>query len=154
MDKFNTHIELALYSQYTETVPIVRVQFANKTVWHDTVDDTKVINIVTPDLPAGNYWLSVRLENKDETEYQRFNKDMMAGIEYVRIQNYDYEFSIYSEYEPIYPEIWYQEQKNLGCEPAKIVHSNYLGWPGEWRLQIGLPVYRWIHVKTNQGWLI
>jgi hypothetical protein len=154
MDKFNAHIDLKLYSQYTETVPIVTVKFANKIVWHGSIDKTTTLSIDTDDLPAGNHWLSVRFENKDDTEQHRFGKEIMIGVESVLVQHYDYEFSVHSEYEPEYPEPWYTQQKLAGTVPLAVIHSNYIGWPGEWRMQIGLPVYSWIHTTTNQGWLI
>jgi hypothetical protein len=154
MDKFTAHIDLKLRSQYTENIPVVTVKFANKIVWHGHVDKTTTLSIDTDELLAGNYWLSVRLENKDDSEHHRFGKEMMVGVESVRVQHYDYEFAIHSEYEPEYPEPWYTEQTTAGNLPPRVIHSNHIGWPGEWRIQIGLPVYRWIHAITNQGWLI
>jgi hypothetical protein len=154
MDKFGAHIDLTLHSQYTETVPTVTVKFANAVIWHGGIDKTTVLSFDTEELLPGNYWLSVVFGNKDDSEQQRFGKDMMVGVESLRIQNYDHEFSIYSEYEPDYPEPWHTQQKQAGTAPPPVTHSNYLGWPGEWRIQISLPVYRWIHVMTSQGWLI
>jgi len=151
MDKFSAHIDLTLYSQYTETVPVITVKFADKIVWHGGIEKATTLSLDTDQLLPGNYWLSFKFENKDESEQQRFGKDMMVGVESVRIQRYDHEFAIYSEYEPEYPEPWYSQHQN---PPPSIIHSNYIGWPGEWRIQIGLPVYRWIHVMTSQGWLI
>ena len=154
MDKFSAHIDLKLHSQYTETVPVISVKFADRVVWDGAVDNTMTLGIDTGELAPGNYWLSFVFENKDESEQQRFGKDMMVGVESVRVQRYDHEFAIHSEYEPVYPEPWYTQQKEAGTPPPRVIHSNYIGWPGEWRIQIGLPVYRWIHAMTSQGWLI
>ena len=154
MDKFSAHIELKLYSQYTKTVPIITLKFADKIIWQGEIDKTTTLSFDTEKLLPGNYWLAIVFENKDDSEQLLYGKDMMVGVESLRVQNYDHEFSIYSEYEPKYPEPWYTQQKQAGTTPLPVVHSNYIGWPGEWRIQIGLPVYRWIHVKTSQGWLI
>ena len=154
LDKFSAPFDLKLHSQFTEPVPLVLIQFAGQLVTAQEIGNSTRINFTTPELPADDYWLTVKLINKDDTELCRFGRDMIIGIESVRVQHYDHEFSIYSEYEPVYPEPWYSEQKTAGTIPSPIIHSNYIGWPGEWRLQISLPVYRWIHNMTSQGWLI
>jgi hypothetical protein len=154
MNNYSTHIDLYLYSQFTKTVPLAEVWFDDYNVWQGPVNKATTVSFDTLPRPAGNYWMRVLFKNKDDSGQQHYGKDIMLGIRSVQVQNYDHEFSIYSEYEPEYPTIWYQQQKELNQTPPKVILSNYLGWPGEWRLQIGLPIYRWIHVTTNQGWLI
>lgn len=154
MNKFSARIDLELYSQYTQTVPSALIKFSDAMIWQGKVDRAMTLSFNTPGLAQGNHWLTVEFENKDDSEQLKFGKDMMLGIESVRVENYDHDFSIYSEYQPQYPEPWYQEQSALGKTPEKIIHSNYLGWSGVWRLEVGLPIYRWIHTRTNQGWLI
>ena len=154
MNKFSARIDLTVRVQYMETVPRVRIAFGSHVMWDDLLPDSGTLTFDTPDMPAGTHTLSIKLLNKDESELQRFGQDMMISIDSVRVQRYDHEFAIYSEYEPEYPEPWYTQQCEAGTEPPRVIHSNYIGWPGEWRLPISLPVYRWIHQRTSQGWLI
>lgn len=154
MNKFDTKFDLAIKVQYTQTVPVVRIQFDDFALWDGELLQSQLLSFVTPSRPAGSYDLTIQLLNKDQTEWQRFGLDMMIAVERLTIENYDHDFSLYSEYEPEYPEPWYTEQKLQNNTPSKIIHSNYIGWPGIWRLNIELPIFRWIHKRTNQGWLI
>jgi hypothetical protein len=151
---YTADVELFLTGQFTATVPTIKLDINDRTVKVVPVDGSTIIKLQTPPQESGDCLISLKFFNKDYGEFEKYNKDMMINIEKVVVQNYDYDFSRHGTYLPDYPKLWAQQQLDQGNTLLPRIFSNYLGWNGEWQLNIEMPVYRWIHRTVNLGWLI
>jgi hypothetical protein len=107
---------------------------------------------ITIDQPMalGSHRLSVEFTNKNYNE----PLDMFVQIDRLKFQHLPDNFATYSQYQPIYPELWAQEQLAQGCTLKNIIHSNHLGWNGTWWVDFDTPIYCWLHQRLNLGWLL
>lgn len=151
---YTADIKLLLTSQYTDTVPVVTVKVNQVVTNIVSVEGPTVIRLQTQPQMPGPCVLSIVFSNKDYSEFEKYAQDMMVTVDQVLVQDYEFDFSGHSVYHPIYPEPWATQQKDLGNILLPKIHSNYLGWNGEWQLNLEMPIYRWIHKTVNLGWLI
>ena len=57
-------------------------------------------------------------------------------------------------YEPVYPELWAQEQQDQDVAlKQQLCPHTYLSWNGKWTLTFSVPVFTCIHKIQNLGWL-
>ena len=57
-------------------------------------------------------------------------------------------------YQPKYHEPWATEQRNQGVVLKQHLSPHtYLSWPGKWTLTFDVPVFTWIHMVRNLGWI-
>jgi hypothetical protein len=151
---YTADIKLDLTGQFSRTVPLVKVNVNHTPIKILPVDGNITLQLQTPPQAAGKCVVSLTFLNKDYSEFEKYNKDMAVMINQVTVQDYHYDFSKHSVYLPDYPEPWAQQQKDQGNVLLPEVHSNYMGWNGEWQLNLEMPVYRWIHKTVDLGWLI
>jgi hypothetical protein len=91
--------------------------------------------------------LTVELVDKKDQEAVVIESISFFGIE-------DPKFVWAGVYTPVYPEPWATEQQDQGVvlKPQLCPHT-YLSWPGKWTLTFDLPVFTWIHMVQNLGWI-
>lgn len=57
-------------------------------------------------------------------------------------------------YCPEYPRLWYDQQVEKGIIlGTELTDTDYLEWPGTWRLDFTSPVFTWIHQMQGLGWI-
>lgn len=136
---------------YWAELPEYCIKFNNVTLNQGFLDKTTEFNWV---LPASNTnTLSITFLNKKDNDTQE-NKDKAIVIERIIVEDFSLNSFLYAgDYYPNYPKGYYDYAKehNLSTEP--VVKQTYLGFNGEWKLQISWPTFTWIHQTENLGWL-
>lgn len=141
-------IEIDLRALVVSTAPVVTLCIDGTD--HGTWIIEKNITIRLEEcLSPGNHRLSLYFQNKKYEDATQ-SCDMAVIVDAVRFQYLDHDFKVYSRYIPDYPEPWASQQEELETE----IHSNYLGWNGEWFLDFQTPIYAWAHKTMGLGWLL
>jgi len=151
---YTADVKLDLTGQFSHTVPLVKVKINHTLIKILPVDGDVTLQLQIPPQAAGKCVVSLTFFNKDYSEFEKYNKDMTVMINRATVQDYHYDFCKHSVYLPEYPEPWAQQQKDQGNVLLPEIHSNYMGWNGEWQLNLEMPVYQWIHKTVDLGWLI
>lgn len=147
-------IGLGISPVFWQDMPKVHISF-NDSIWHSgPLDKSTQFSYL---LPASDHnRLSVKFTNKTDNDTLD-NKDKAVIIDYVEIESYRYNSFIYqSKYYPIYSSGYYDYAKANNLEVKDVLKSaTYLGFNGEWILDIPWPTFTWIHqLETNgQGWI-
>jgi hypothetical protein len=144
---------LVLEPLYWNDIPEIRIEF-NQTV----LTGLKLTNIEKFNwtVPAQDHnRLSVFFLNKTDSDTVD-NLDKAVIIKEVSLEGLSYPtFMHRSQYCPEYSDGYYHyaKQNNIVVEP--VIHSNYLGFNGEWFLEFTWPTFTWIYeLETNhQGWI-
>ena len=82
------------------------------------------------------------------------HEDNKIIVHSLRFQHLDFDFKIFSNYTPKYPEHLLDNAVQNNSNLSSNFHSDYLPRPGHWTLNFQTPVYRWVHQQLNLGWLI
>ena len=99
--------------------------------------------------------LSIFVANKTDADSQD-GKDRAIVVDSIGIEGFYYKsFMHASRYCPEYPDGYYNyaKENNITVEP--VIHSNYLGFNGEWFLDFTWPTFTWIYnLETSEmGWI-
>jgi len=132
--------------------PLITVCLDDEILLHGPQSEARQCLSIQRHLGLGDHRIEIKYHNMHKPRPQ--DPDMAVVIDSVRMQNLDHDFSIYSRYQPCYPEIWLQQQTAVGNTCAREIHSNYLGWNGTWFLDFQVPIYSWAHQKMGLGWLL
>lgn len=143
-------IYLDLRCRYTDIIPKISI----------SIDDVMTINrgldqidpcLIDIDLGPGRHRLCI-----DFNDAAALAQDPNISIEVrsLKLQNLPDEFNIYSFYRPMYPKHWVEENLALGKRLDPVIHSNCIGWCGQWWIDFETPIYAWIHKRLNLGWLL
>lgn len=108
---------------------------------------------LTGELPDGKHVLQLTICDRPP-RISAADPDLALIINHVRFQHIDYDFKIFSEYRPRYPESWISENRDRGVQLEEKIHSNYLPWDGVWYIEFETPIYQWAHRRIDLGWLI
>lgn len=144
---------LSLEPVYWNEQPEVKIQFNDQTLFCGALD--KLTNFDWQLPVKQNNRLSVFFLNKKDSDTVA-NKDKAVIINNINIEGFEFSsFMHKSQYCPLYSDGYYKYagEHNLSCDP--VIHSNYLGFNGEWFLSFTSPVFSWIYeVETNSlGWI-
>ena len=91
--------------------------------------------------------LTVELVDKKDQEAVVVESVIFFGIS-------DPKFAWTGVYEPQYPEPWATQQRDQGVVLKQHLSPHtYLSWPGKWTLTFDVPVFTWIHMVRNLGWI-
>ena len=91
--------------------------------------------------------LTVELVDKKDQEAVVVESVSFFGLQ-------DPRFAWSGVYEPQYPEPWATQQHNQGVVLKQHLSPHtYLSWPGKWTLTFDVPVFTWIHMVRNLGWI-
>ena len=99
--------------------------------------------------------LSVFLLNKKDADCCD-GQDKAVVVDSIGIEGLYYKTFMHKTlYHPIYSDGYYNyaKENNITVEP--VIHSNYLGFNGEWFLEFTWPTFTWIYeLETNgMGWI-
>ena len=91
--------------------------------------------------------LTVELVDKKDQEAVVVESVSFFGLQ-------DPRFAWSGVYEPQYPEPWATQQQDQGVVLKQHLSPHtYLSWPGKWTLTFDVPVFTWIHMVRNLGWI-
>lgn len=147
----NILIDLCLRPVYWNDLPEVKVVFNKTELYHGSMSDEKTFSW---ELPANdNNRLSIFLLNKTDNDTVD-NKDKAVIIERIGIEKFYFKsIMLQSLYKPNYSQGYYDYAKKNNIKVDSIIHSNYLGFNGEWYLDITWPTFLWLHEIENLGWI-
>jgi hypothetical protein len=98
---------------------------------------------IHPD-PKSKCDIIVKHCGKTDEEYKS-GQDLAVVVEEIEINGIsDPQFIWQGKFHPVYPR--WEEDKGA-------MDTNYLGFNGEWKLQITIPAYTWIHKTLSLGWI-
>jgi hypothetical protein len=144
---------LCLEPVYWDDLPKIKIQFNNQILFEGIVD--QVTNFDWTLSTQENNRISIFFLNKKDSDTVE-NKDKAVIINSIDIEGFKFDsFMHKSLYRPNYSSGFYEyaKQHNLSCDP--VIHSNYLGFNGEWWLDFTSPVFTWIYEAETQnlGWI-
>jgi len=138
---------------YWADTPQIRIEFNHKSLFEDSLIKIKRFSW---QLPANDVnRLSVFFLNKRDADTVD-NLDKAVIIKEIELEGLRYpSFMHKSWYRPEYSAGYYHyaKENNIAVEP--VIHSNYLGFNGEWFLEFAWPTFTWIYeTETNKlGWI-
>jgi hypothetical protein len=141
-------LELTLDPIFWKGLPEVRIEFIQETLFLVEVDRLSTFKWTLPCEDRNR--ISVFFLNKVDADTVD-NLDKAVIIKEISIEGMTYDSFLHSsKYEPLYSEGYYNyaQEKNITVDP--IIHSNYMGFNGEWYLEFTWPVFTWIY-KTEVG---
>lgn len=145
--------KLNLKGLYCKEYPYISAGLDNEILYEGLVKEKAEIkqNILLPN-GTHNLWIILKNKTNDNTTH---NCDQAVIIENIEFEDISLPRFIWAgEYEPIYPEPWATEQKDLGKTLEPIIKStDYIGFNGKWNLQFTTPIFTWIHKLENLGWI-
>lgn len=146
-------LELSVDPVYWADTPQIRIEF-NQSLLAE-------LELTKPErfdwtLPANDVnRLSVFFLNKQDSDtVDKLDKAVI--VKEIGIEGFKYpSFLHLSQYRPDYSAGYYNyaKENNLTVEP--VIHSNYLGFNGEWFLEFTWPTFTWIYETEtkNLGWI-
>jgi hypothetical protein len=149
----NVKISLELIPVFWQDLPSIRIEFNNTVLFEGVLEQVKKFDWL---LDANDFnKLSVFLLNKTDADNQN-GKDKAVIVNSIGIEDFYYEsFMHATQYCPKYSVGYYNYAKNNNIKIEPIIHSNYLGFNGEWFLKFTWPTFTWIYeLETNgKGWI-
>jgi len=149
MNKNFLKINLSLSFLIIQTQPNIRIKVDDQVFFEGSANSDRLDLTIETSVKVGSHSLTIDFLNKNYDELQN-GKDMAVIVDSIKFQHLPDEFKYYSSYCPDYPEDWLKN--NPKAEP--VIHSNYLGWNGHWKLNFETPIYPWIHQHLNLGWAL
>jgi hypothetical protein len=146
-------LDITMEPVFWQAPPDIRVEFNREILFSGSLDENKQFGWTLPAEDINR--LSVFLTNKTDADCQG-DKDKAVIINSVGVEGFHYESFMYNtRYRPDYSDGYYHyaKENNITVEP--IIHSNYLGFSGEWFLEFTWPTFSWIYnLETNGlGWI-
>ncbi len=150
-DTYETTVDLTLKPLWHDEPPLVCIKCFDQEV--QTYLTEAYTFSFRKDASPGEMFISVEfLNKKDSDTVVDQDLDKAIIIEAIKINGIqDDRFIWRGKYRPEYPEPWYSQQV---VKPADILtDKNYLGWNGEWKLDITVPAFVWMHQVLDLGWI-
>jgi len=146
-------LELVVDPVYWADRPQICIEFNQSPLIKLTLTKIKRFNWTLPANDVNR--LSVFFLNKQDNDTIN-TLDKAVIIKEIGIEGFKYpSFLHLSRYRPDYSAGYYNyaKENNLTVEP--IIHSNYLGFNGEWFLEFTWPTFTWIYENEtkNLGWV-
>jgi hypothetical protein len=137
---------IKLISDYWDQPPSAEVSLNDQIKFDSSILEPNTSITFSHTLSFGNQILKIRRYGK--TDDQCVNgKDQMLIIKQIIIDDIDIQNIIDSRSynEPIYPEVWANEQKEKGVELEKrILAETWLGHNSTWSLEFTSPFYKFL----------
>ena len=149
----DVNLGVVLEPLYWDDVPDIRIEFNQTVLAGLKLTDVKKFNWTLPAQDRNR--LGIFLLNKTDNDTVG-DLDKAVIVKEISLEGLSYPtFMHRSLYRPEYSDGYYQyaKQNNIVVEP--VIHSNYLGFNGEWFLEFTWPTFTWIYEsETNhQGWI-
>jgi hypothetical protein len=153
---FKTSIVLTLAPVfYEDQYPKIIVRFADDIIFSGLL--TKSTDMyIDKNILAGNYKLVVELTNKTDNDCNLSNnQDKAVLIENLIVNGIECRKCLHnSKYYPNYSKSYIDTLITNGEEIVQCRESvMYLGWNGEWTLNISVPAFIWLHKEKGLGWI-
>lgn len=149
----DVNISMVIEPVFWGDLPEIRIEFNGQTLYHDRLAETLVKDwLLSADLQNR---LSVFLLNKRDADTAP-GRDKAVKISKLGLENLFFpSISHQSRYRPIYSNGYHDYAEKNGIKVEPVIHSNYLGFNGEWYLEFTWPVFSWIYsIETNDmGWV-
>jgi|APGre2960657373_1045057.scaffolds.fasta_scaffold155295_2 hypothetical protein len=151
--KYKTEIKLYITPVWHDEPPICSIKFSKDVYFKEEIKENKIYSYEEY-LTNGNHDIIIEFLNKKNTDTVD-GKDKAIKIDKIVFNNIESKKFVWQgTYQPIYPEPWATQQKNLGKElDSVITPAIYLGWNGVWKLTYSAPIFTWIHKLENHGWI-
>ena len=149
----DVELELVVDPVYWADSPQIRIEFNQVPLTETTLTSLERFNWTLPANDVNR--LSVFFLNKQDNDtVDKLDKAVI--IKEIGIEGFKYSSFLHrSWYCPDYSAGYYNyaKENNLTVEP--VIHSNYLGFNGEWFLEFNWPTFTWIYeTETNKlGWI-
>jgi hypothetical protein len=148
------NIEISIFSTWWDRPPKVKIQLDDTVFFHGLVENRStsplIVKFDSPDLDIGQgSRLSIELSEKsgDQTVLidDTIVRDQLLHIDKIEINNIDLGYLKYGAiYRPNYPELWFQQQVELGnTPPATLTKADILGYNGTWEFDFTHPFHIW-----------
>jgi hypothetical protein len=146
---------ISLFGEYWDKPPVATIKINDKIFISKEIigkRDTPEELTFTAELEEGKeYSLIIERSGKDDSqckvdENNKIIKDQLLHIKDIIIDEIDVGGLIYTgDYEPLYPEPWYSQQKKAGINLApKFKNVTIMGHNGTWTLKFTSPYYMWL----------
>jgi hypothetical protein len=149
----DVNLGLVVDPLYWADAPQIRIEFNQVPVFESDLHKIERFNW---QLPANDVnRLSVFFLNKQDADTVG-NLDKAVIIKEVELEGFKYpNFMHRSQYCPDYSAGYYHYAKENNIKVEPVIHSNYLGFNGEWFLEFTWPTFTWIYeTETNKvGWI-
>ena len=146
-------LDLVLQPVFWQDPPAIQILFNDRVLHQDLCDSESEFSWTLPALDHNK--LSVFFLNKRESDH-RDGQDKAVIIKRIGVEKFFYDsFMRHTRYRPEYSAGYYQYALDRGISVEPIIHSNYLGFNGEWWLEFTWPTFSWIYSleTNNQGWV-
>jgi hypothetical protein len=146
-------LSLELSPVFWQDIPYIRIEFNRESLYTGNLCQDRKFEWTLPAVDSNR--LSIWMINKTDADCHD-GKDKAVIIQRIGIENFYYEsFMRASRYRPEYSAGYHNfaRSQNITVDPE--IHSNYLGFNGEWFLEFTWPTFTWIHKleTNNQGWI-
>jgi hypothetical protein len=146
-------LDLALSPVFWQDPPEITIKFNDAVLFAGFLIESAQFDWTLPAEDVNR--LSIRLTNKTDADSQN-GKDKAVTVDSIGIEGFHYQsFMHATRYRPEYSAGYYlyAQENNITVEP--VIHSNYLGFNGEWFLECTWPTFTWIYnLETNGlGWI-
>lgn len=144
---------LLLEPLYWKDTPEIRIEFNNEVLDARQLIKSHQYNWTLPAKDTNR--LSVFFLNKTDLDTVD-NLDKAVIIKEISIEGLTYNSFLHrSLYCPVYSEGYYNYAKENNIVVDPVIHSNYMGFNGEWYLEFSWPTFEWIYdVETaGLGWV-
>lgn len=144
---------LVLDPLYWADAPIIRIEFNQEPLHGSSLTKIERFNWALPAEDINR--LSVFFLNKQDGDTVN-GLDKAVIIKEIELEGFRYpSFMHCSQYYPEYSSGYYQYAKENSLVVKPMIHSNYMGFNGEWLLEFTWPTFTWIYEnETNKlGWI-
>jgi len=149
----DVRLELAVDPVYWQDLPEIRIEFNQQVLFNSPLHKPKTFSWIMPAQDLNR--LSIFFLNKQDSDTVD-QLDKAVVVKAIALEGLQYpSFMHRSRYRPDYSEGYYQYAKEQGITVDPVIHSNYLGFNGEWYLEFTWPTFTWIYeTETNNlGWI-
>lgn len=146
-------LALELSPVFWQDLPHIRIEFNARVLFDGALAQDTRFDWCLPAEDQNR--LSIWMTNKTDHDCHN-GQDKAVIVKRIGIENFFYDsFMHATRYRPEYSAGFYTyaQANNLIAEP--VIHSNYLGFNGEWFLEFSWPTFSWIYEMetTRQGWI-
>lgn len=149
----DVNLGLLIDALYWADPPEIQIKFNQNILFSGTLTKIQKFNWALPAQDQNR--LSVFFLNKKDSDTVD-NLDKAVIIKSIELEGLNYPTFMYcSQYRPEYSDGYYRyaKENNIVVEP--LIHSNYVGFNGEWFLEFTWPTFTWIYETETQsgGWI-
>jgi len=145
----DVNLGLVVDPVYWADCPEIQIKFNQDILFSGMLKQPHTFNWLLPAQDLNR--ISVFMLNKQDTDTVG-NQDKAVIVKKVKLEGLSYPtFLNSSRYRPDYSQGYYHyaKQNNIVVEP--VIHSNYLGFNGEWFLEFTWPTFSWIYETETGG---